>query len=92
MLLINIHEAGACAFLVSECLSIPDLRVNTFKVGVFPPLFLHSNLIPGSAVKSPFDEHLIFGATVPVRKTTGNESSIEVRAPARMVQRVGLRG
>lgn len=58
---------------------------------MFFPLFLHSNLIPGSAVKSPFDEHLIFGASVPVRKTTGNESSIEVRVSTRMVQRVGFK-
>lgn len=93
VLLINIHGAGACAFPVSECLSFPDLRVNTFKVGVFP-LFLHSNLIPGVCRQVPlFDEHLIFGASVPVRKTTGNESAIvKVRVKARMVQRVAQAG
>lgn len=35
VLVINIHDAGACAFLISECLSFPDLSVNTFKVDVF---------------------------------------------------------
>ncbi len=38
VLVINIHDAGACAFPISECLSFPDLSVNTFKVDVFPAL------------------------------------------------------
>lgn len=35
VLVINIHDAGACAFPLSECLSFPDLNVKTFKVDVF---------------------------------------------------------
>lgn len=33
---INIHDAGACALPIPECLSFPDLNVNTFKVDAFP--------------------------------------------------------
>lgn len=38
VLVINIHDAGACALPISECLSFPDLSVKTFKVDVFPAL------------------------------------------------------
>lgn len=36
VLLINIHDAGACALTLSECLSFQDFCVNTFKVELSP--------------------------------------------------------
>lgn len=35
VLVINIHDAGACAFPTPERLSFPDLKVNKFKVDAF---------------------------------------------------------
>ena len=74
VLAINIHDAGACAFPISECLSFPDLSVNTFKVDVFAALLFDLES-PGAphrqggdgettrckpVVDSSFYEHFIF--------------------------------
>lgn len=98
VLVINIHDAGACAFLISECLSFPDLSVNTFKVDVF--FFFFSFRTPiwsritissigsliGDAlqpvVDSSFYEHFIFDTAVQC-KVIRQKHEVEIKQHSR---------